>query len=1138
MRANDMDVFDDAVLRAGFAQLISDIEKLRTNIARHRGQPTDIIDDFNELTKRCAAMWVFVTAGRGSKVNEIRNGAVLCSEELMFVEDKWVEDERGDRLIPTTFASDWVLDVYTSALMLISQKIVKARRTHSKDVWTELTEGQLRFDAVCFQSLEQENGKLVHAPVGAADVQFIAQQYFRSNRNFMRHVVITRWTIARFDPALLRILTGHAWAGAQVPAPCSTYSPLSAIEAVREPLELLLRNWVDIPEHQRSAKMCLLDLPLRRLHKCQHVYRSVLEEGYSGPVFSRWHLAAHKFCQRVRKQLLQPLDISVFSKIYLFLIFFDGFHESCDMSAIMSSSSSFEKGANGWMVQWRRSGDQVSRITLVQPATGVLLNLLDERDGWPKISQIEAEVNAFVEHHFPDAVGSPKGALTPLDICRSACAFWMDLVLPSAIQTAYAHQVCAPVLSLRSALRFVASRSQVTPPKVEWGTNPIVDVGGQLQKLLQLVHYLGDSTKKLGQDKSRARHYEESIRAIGALTVGSIPEVLDQALRLNIRLQELGAAGRLKFSSISTYLSTLTPALKQIANENLRDQDGEALCRIGQLLYKPIDTKHQTDQHRVDLNSAAAWLLRSLRDVGYPFPAEPILQGRKSDIPSLISQSIPMVDGDMLDAIRSVIAARGRSQLDQDRLLLALELMTAVPLRWMELATLNSSHILNDVAGIRIESSGFNHIKTTSSTRTVAIDQDLMIRLKKLVGRVKRLRSHVINPLLFGYHDPAEDDTVISNWLHEELHFAARYVLEDDFRIHNLRANVVTERLFPTWSTLYARWIAAQVSGYELDQYFKWSPDKSWRAESASSAAGHSHPRSSIFYYFFAGYPLRSLCMGGVNSRLNPSFHLLNVVGISKDAHIKTCQRDVTVATNRWNHIARKLSSSGRPSLSKTVPDKEIKIDAQIGTATKEEFALVVPSSLVCARYLCLRAAGLSAGDAADECSLTLAQRGMLESHFEVVNPSDIAMLRRREGKSVGDRSHRAETEMIRSSQFDDLYLLFRSADPSSRKHILYLLRPALTHVIPDFESIANAAAVFEGSSYGLEVIFAKQNYDLQVSTRLSRIKNLSIGMSAQNLQTHPRAFVIRLDTKVSTVLKSRLRSVCSLLLYFLCNEK
>lgn len=425
---NDMDVFDDAGLRAGFAKLMSDMENLRTKIARHRGQVTEIIDDFNELTKRCAAMWVFVTAGRGSKVDEIRNGAVLCSEELMFVEDKWVEEERGERLIPTTFVSDWVLDVYTSALMLISQKIVKSRQSRSKDVWTDLAQGKLMFDAVCFQSIEQKNGNLFHAPVVAADVQFVSQRYFRANKNFMRHVVITRWTTARFDPALLRILTGHSWAGAQVPAPCSTYSPLSAIEAVREPLELLLRNWVDIPEYRKSTKICLLDLPLQRLHKSQHMYRSVLEEAYNGPLYTRWHLAARKFCQSVRTQLLQPLEISVFSQIYLSLIFFDGLHESCDMSAIMSASSSFEKGPNGWIVQWRRPGDQVSRITLVQAATGVLLNLLDERDGWPKISQIEAEVNAFVEHHFPDAVGSPKGAVTPLEICRSACAFWMDLV--------------------------------------------------------------------------------------------------------------------------------------------------------------------------------------------------------------------------------------------------------------------------------------------------------------------------------------------------------------------------------------------------------------------------------------------------------------------------------------------------------------------------------------------------------------------------------------------------------------------------------------------------------------------------------------------------------------------------------------
>ncbi len=209
-----MNPFDDPWLRKGFADLTSEIDRLQKRIARHRGNFRETINEFNALVKHCTAMWVFVTASRGSKVEEIRNGSVLIDDSLMFVDDKSVDDERGARLIPSNFASKWALDRYIEALMLVSRRIVRDRNRHAHDVWSELAQGQLRFDAVCFQIIREQNGKLGRSYVSASDVQGISRQYFNANKNFMRHVVITRWTIERLDPDLLRCLTGHGWEGA------------------------------------------------------------------------------------------------------------------------------------------------------------------------------------------------------------------------------------------------------------------------------------------------------------------------------------------------------------------------------------------------------------------------------------------------------------------------------------------------------------------------------------------------------------------------------------------------------------------------------------------------------------------------------------------------------------------------------------------------------------------------------------------------------------------------------------------------------------------------------------------------------------------------------------------------------------
>ena len=369
MRRFDVNVFDDTWLRTGFSELIGEVDRLQVRMSKHRGHVGVTINDFNALAKHCAAVCVFVTGSRGSKVEEIRNGSVLIDEALMFIDDKIVEDERGARLIPSTFASQWALDRYVEALMLVSRRIVKDRNRYAHDVWSELAQGHFRFDAVCFQSIREQNGQLRRVAVSASDVQEISRQYFGANKNFMRHVVITRWTTERLDPVLLRCLTGHGWEGAQVPAACSTYSPVSAVLAVREPLESLLKKWISLPDSRPKPRPTVLDLPLRRIHKCHAKYRDVVEEGRQGPCYSRWHLPALHFCKKVREQLLKPAGISLESKIYLSLILIDGLHEACDVTVIMSSKGSFAKGPNGWFIEWRRPGDQAYRIVPAQVAT-------------------------------------------------------------------------------------------------------------------------------------------------------------------------------------------------------------------------------------------------------------------------------------------------------------------------------------------------------------------------------------------------------------------------------------------------------------------------------------------------------------------------------------------------------------------------------------------------------------------------------------------------------------------------------------------------------------------------------------------------------------------------------------------------
>ncbi len=111
------------------------------------------------------------------------------------------------------------------------------------------------------------------------------------------------------------------------------------------------------------------------------------------------------------------------------------------------------------------------------------------------------------------------------------------------------------------------------------------------------------------------------------------------------------------------------------------------------------------------------------------------------------------------------------------------------------------------------------------------------------------------------------------------------------------------------------------------------------------------------------------------------------------------------------------------------------------------------------------------------------------------------------------------------------------AADPLAREHLLHLLRPEISAAVPDYSVIKKAAAIFEGTHLGIEVIFGKRHVDPEVNARLDRLKTVIVGKAVRDLGQRPRAFVIRTDVALSQVFKSRLRSVTSILLYVHCHE-
>lgn len=1141
-QGQELDIFDNDRLSSGFNRLLNDIQELQASLSKHRGSPTELLGTFKDLTTRSAALLVFVTGSRGHKLDELKCGSLLSHDELIHIDDKDVVDGRGSRLIPRPNLLLWVMKVYIDAQRTLAKRLCRLNSACRTDTLVELSKEDLRFDAVCFQYFERRVSKIERVAVVAADIEKISRHYFAAPRNFMRHVLITHWTLSSYDKTALRALTGHAWAWAEAPGPCSTYSPESLILSIKKPLEQLLAIWIKAPTNTpRHMDWPIQRLPMRRVVRVQGYYRKFILDGVQGPVLSRWHLAATAFSESVRHELVSgELSLSPVTQLWLYLAFVEGLTEHEDLDAILSDPKSITKGARGWKARWARLSDRTATrcIHLQAPTT---LFLEDHQLGRQAIApaDTESELSAWLCARFPGLKTKNNRPTLAKAICLSAAALWADLVLPTGNQTAYAVANNAPIVSRRTAEALIDDTRYHAQPTSYIGPQLLHPRhhSSQLQRLMKLIHRTGDNNQRLGEQKARAVYFLEHLDALGSLEDGSWPSILATTVGRNIELIRAGRKA-LEFSSISTYTSTLSDFLSEHKDLNLKEVSALEIKLLSKELLS-LD-KEKNGLRNPDISAAAQWLLRGMSKQGFPV----LLTDLGADdwhIRQTSAQSIPLITASVMTAAKSLfISTHQESPLSQEQIQICIDLLLAVPLRWMEVATLDPTHILEQHQDLRIEASGFSHIKSSSSTRTLTLPSDLHIRLQTLARRVMELHR-TSRPLLFSVSSSGSDSASVPAWLREEMVWVMKYILEDDFRVHHFRSNTVSNLLFPGWRDAFERWTHSKASGVELSRLFEYAPKRAWHAEQIAILAGHSHPVVTVCYYLFTWPFLRSLAMASLNSRLVPRSRYLARHGVSQAALDKASQRDEAVSTNKWNYLVSKKRGRANPVLLGTpdvAPPRTLPESSDHNSPPSVDgFRSTQPTGTldVCDfRYLCLRTCGVSPEKATDFSEVGRDDRHRLELYLAEVTAQDIKALRARDGNSSGDRSTAAEVGLIQSELFARIFLTLAKANAMQLSRLLGLLAFRVSRQPSDEDTLISTSKLFDGSPFLLEVVFGKRHFEPHLVARLSNTTSLRIGQPVRDLGSSAKAFIIPRDEGTNLVIKSRLRSVSAQLCFHL----
>lgn len=1138
-----LDIFGNDRLSSGFKRLRNDILAQQTAIMRSRGNVEDVLSTYQDLVKRVAAMLVFVTASRGFKLEELKNGSLLVHPQLIHIDDKDVVDGRGSRLMPRTHLLSWVMKIFIDVQRTVGTRLCDTNAGYRTDALVELSKADLRFDAVCFQYLEHRSQKIKRVAVVAADIEKISHEYFAAPRNFMRHVLITHWTLMGLDPTVLRALTGHAWAWAETPGPCSTSSPESLILAIKTPLEQLLGIWIERPpDVYRHSPWPTHRLPLRRLLKVQCHYRKFVVDGVQGPVLSRWHLAAAAFSEAVRSELVSgESPLSQGAQLWLFLAFVDGLIEDEDLDAILFNLTSITRGPHGWTARWARPYERTAaRCLLLQAPTALFLEELQLGEHAIDPADLESELAAWLCSSHPNMYSKNSSPAPAKAICLSAASLWADLVLPASIQTAYAVPNNAPIASRRAAEALIDGTRYHAHPTSYSGPRPQPPRrhGSQLQHLMKLIHRTGDNNQRLGEQKSRAAYFQDHLNELGGLEDGSWPSVMVSAIQHNIELIRAGSRKALQFSSISTYTSAVSDFLFEHEDLILKEVDDLEIKLLSRQL---LAHAKKADEHRkTDALSAAMWLLKNMDRQGFPVLfSDPALDDwhiRQSS-----AQTMPLISEREVAPARSLLASTHHdTPLEQEQLLVGLDLLLAAPLRWMELATLNPTHLLEQHQSLRIEASGFSHIKTSSSTRTLAIPSELHDRLQALSKRVVDLQRSS-RPLLFSRSAPMSDTTTIPMWLRREMVWVMKYVLEDDFRVHHFRSNATANLLFPGWRNVFENWTKAKASGAELGQLFEYTRDRAWHAEKIAIFAGHSHPVVTVCYYFLTWPFVRSLAMASLNSRLNPGPQFLARHGVSETALVKAGQRNEAVSTNRWNYLVSKKfvhAKTACPVTSNESPTGAPPEPCDDDSSASVDIHRSVPPAgnlnLHHFRYLCLRTCGVSIVQSTDFTEVSRSSSHRLELHLATVSAHDIETLRAREGKSSGERSIAAEVGLIQSESFTQIFDTLAHANTTQLRCLLGLLASRRSAQPTDEESLIEVSKLFDESPFVVEVIFGQRHFDPAFAARLSNATSLRVGQPVRDLGRSAKGFIVARAEATNLVIKSRLRSVVAQLCFHL----
>lgn len=854
----------------------------------------------------------------------------------------------------------------------------------------------------------------------------LSQKHFKSNSNIGRHTLVSMLAQAGMDPWLIRALTGHSAAQAEVFGDACSLPARELLGQLKNALDQCLEDDRFKPFCGNGNRPGFIRFTRKRAlpkPECDpYVHPAISIDGHLlPPPADRYSTTSLSLIDQCRRKLLliskEDGDLKPWVDWLLCSIVYDGLH-SADLTEIFNElPASLARLGSSVIAKWSREGrSNLFALPLTPPSLAALSRC--NMDSKPKWTNLVNEAGRWLQQTFPDLVwpASPSNAILTL---VAMAGRWQRVHVSPAAHAASLHSVMSATFTAHSLLRLVQSKVRLQLPlpppetrliRAKASRSTTIKSRPAIKEIGTVLFRYQNKEKRLGENHARARKVLQDLEmhdSDGDLPAMAILAVVRKEMSLILEQHKDSR----EVSGLASYWTEVEMSLSLVSPfEDMQQWSADDFTAWIALAIAAI----RADAHRKQKKGGAELhglrrFLRTARLLGWDVPYG-LVDG--SDFYAQdgmrVSAASTLLLEDDFELVREIVSHKLHEfPFAQGRADILIDVLKSVPGRLSEICTLLARCVTPDSNRLCIQPAGHSILKNALATRLVEIPEHLCDRMLGLEGSEDEIDA--LGEFLF-LDGNGNDWTMLSTIL-SAIHQAMSIVTMDiNVRFHSTRGSAACRLAYPSWEG----WAHSLLSGTTGADYGGRPLGISRDAVAQAIAAlGHGRVKTFLGYYMpvWPWVKAHELRLTLHHLSVPPAFERALFGSTDARRAASSRARNRLLPFDVWDWIGQRLTDR--------LAVAPLQDDGLEAVTVRNEIEPVQNPTLVSlVRFGLLRLTEVSSSEAGHICGVGVTCTSVMDQTLARLAPSTEAVWQRR-GQSRGDRGRETDKRLVRSSVGD-----------------------------------------------------------------------------------------------------------------------